>query len=118
MPAPIGARDGIPVALDLSQRGEEFRCNNACRMLLEKRPVTLPGRRGTLYQGPTDRSEELTRLPYNLIDQVEREKSGDPENAPPDDGFFPVEPGETSGLSPDISNAAIDSSRHVNRSNL
>jgi len=48
LPAPIGSGDRIAVALDLSQRGEKLRRNNAGRMLLEKRPVTLPSGHGTL----------------------------------------------------------------------
>ena len=113
LPAPFGSGDRIAVALDLSQRGEKFRRNNACRMLLEKSPVTLPSGHGTLREGGTERGKDLTRLADNLIDQVQREEPRDPKNAAPDDRFCPVKLGETSQFSPAISNAAIDRSHDV-----
>src|SRR5215472_920852 len=85
-------------------------------MLFEKRPVTLPRRHWILRQGAADRREYLAGLPCNLIDQIDHEEAGNPQNAPPDDGSLPVKPRDFSGPSPGISNAAIDSSRHVKRS--
>src|SRR5215813_6458570 len=85
-------------------------------MLLEKRPVTRPRRQWILRERAADRREYLTGFPCNLIDQIDHEEPGNPQNAPPDDGSLPMEPRDLSGLSPGISNAAINGSRHVKRS--
>lgn len=115
-PAPIGAGDRIPAAFDLRQSGEEFRSDNARGMLLEQGSVTLPGRFRALCQCAADGREELAGLAHDLIDPVERKEARDPKRAVPDDRGLPVEAGDSSGLSGEESNTAIDGSLHAKSS--
>ncbi len=115
LPAPVRARNGIAVAFDLRQRGEQFRRDNAGRILLKKRAVTLPCGCGSFCQGATDRGEELAGFPDYLIDPVKREEGGKPNNAPPDDISIPEEIAKPSRLSPAVSDAAMNGSCHATR---
>ena len=115
LPTPVGARNGIAVALDLRQRGEQFRRDNAGGVLLKKRAVTLPCRSRSFSHGATDRGEELTGFADHLIDQVKREEPGKAKNAPPNDASIPEEFGNAPRLSPGVPDTAMDGSCHGQR---
>ena len=116
LPAPVGARHGITVALDLRQRSEQFRRHYAGRILFKQRAVTLPRGRGIFCEGAADRGEELTGLAYYLIDQVKCEERGQTKNTPPDDASFPQEFGKTPERpSPAVSHATKNSRCHGKR---
>jgi hypothetical protein len=82
-------------------------------MLLEKRAVTPPSRRGTLRERGADRRKDLTGFARNLIDQVEREEPDNPQNAMPDQALLPATCNVPSGHSAKMSNAIIDRNHHV-----
>ena len=73
-PAPVGPRNGITGALGLGQGGEQFRCNNGCRMHPKQRTVFSPCLARALGERVLHGKEQFRRFVERMIRPIDAQQ--------------------------------------------
>ena len=76
MPAPVGPGYRVSPAFHLSERGEELRADDRCRMLTEERSVFLPGLNEIFIESLVERKKDFCRFLQCVIGPID----GEPED--------------------------------------